>query len=136
MAERRSLSTAVNSADTAFTVDPQLVRSFVTHSQPMTVKVGSATSSPSAATIDSTKDRDESGSRSNAIVGKAREARKSKRLNPVGLIPVTIRLTPEIAGALKRASLELELAGEEVFTQQEIVESSLRPWLRDNGFLD
>ena len=102
----------------------------------MAVKVGSATSSPSADTIDSTKNREVNVSRSNAIPGKVREVRKSKRPNPIGLIPVTIRLIPEIAGALRRASLELELAGEEVFTQQEIVESSLRPWLRDNGFLD
>jgi hypothetical protein len=63
-----------------------------------------------------------------------RRARSSK-VTPVGLIPVTVRLRPEIAGALKRASLERQLAGEELFTQQDIVEQALEPWLRQEGLL-
>ena len=42
----------------------------------------------------------------------ARGARKRKGIKspmPVGLIPVTVRLKPEIAAALKRASLERQL---------------------------
>jgi hypothetical protein len=65
----------------------------------------------------------------------ARRPRPSK-VSPVGLIPVTVRLRPEIAGALKRASLERQLAGEELYTQQDIVEQALEPWLRDKGYLD
>ena len=61
---------------------------------------------------------------------------KPSKVTPIGLIPVTVRLRPELAGALKRASLERELAGEEPFTQQEIVEQALEPWLRDEGFLE
>ena len=61
--------------------------------------------------------------------------RKTTRLQPVGLIPVTIRLRPEIAGALKRASLERQLSGEEVFTQQELVEGALEPWLINEGYM-
>lgn len=61
---------------------------------------------------------------------------KPSKVTPIGLIPVTVRLRPEIAGALKRASLERQLAGEELFTQQEIVEQALEPWLRAEGFLD
>jgi len=49
---------------------------------------------------------------------------------------VTVRLRPELAVALKRASLERQLAGEELFTQQEIVEQALEPWLREEGYLD
>jgi hypothetical protein len=60
---------------------------------------------------------------------------KASKVTPVGLIPVTVRLRPEIAGALKRASLERQLAGEELFTQQEIVEEALEPWLRNEGYL-
>jgi hypothetical protein len=60
---------------------------------------------------------------------------KPSKVTPVGLIPVTIRLRPEIAGALKRASLERQLAGEELFTQQDIVEQALEPWLREEGYL-
>ncbi len=63
-----------------------------------------------------------------------RRARPSK-VAPVGLIPVTVRLRPEIAGALKRASLERQLSGEELFTQQDIVEQALEPWLRQEGLL-
>jgi hypothetical protein len=63
-----------------------------------------------------------------------RRARPSK-VTPVGLIPVTVRLRPEIAGALKRASLERQLAGEELFTQQDIVEQALEPWLYGEGLL-
>ena len=66
--------------------------------------------------------------------GSHRLARASK-VAPVGLIPVTVRLCPEIAGALKRASLERQLAGEELFTQQDIVEQALEPWLRREGLL-
>lgn len=63
-----------------------------------------------------------------------RRPRPSK-VAPVGLIPVTVRLRPEIAGALKRASLERQLAGEELYTQQDIVEQALEPWLREEGYL-
>ncbi len=68
-----------------------------------------------------------------------RPERKPRRTRkgplPVGLIPVTVRLRPEIAAALKRASLERQLSGEDVFTQQDLVEMTLEPWLRANGFL-
>ncbi|RUL81770.1 hypothetical protein [Tautonia sociabilis] len=63
-----------------------------------------------------------------------RRPRPSK-VAPVGLIPVTVRLRPEIAGALKRASLERQLSGEELYTQQDIVEQALEPWLRAEGYL-
>ena len=52
---------------------------------------------------------------------------------PVGLIPITVRLRPEIAGALKRASLERQLDNAEFFSQQEIVERALAAWLRENS---
>ncbi|WP_350212658.1 hypothetical protein [Botrimarina sp.] len=69
------------------------------------------------------------------------ESRSSKRRKgkrspiPVGLIPVTVRLRPEIAAALKRASLERQLAGEETYTQQDLVELALEPWLIGEGHL-
>ena len=49
--------------------------------------------------------------------------------------PITVRLRPEIAGALKRASLERQLASAEFFSQQEIVERSLKAWLQQHGHL-
>ena len=62
-----------------------------------------------------------------------RKGRKSPM--PVGLIPVTVRLKPEIAAALKRASLERQLAGEDIYTQQDLVELALEPWLKGEGLL-
>ncbi len=58
-----------------------------------------------------------------------------KTAGPVGLIPVTVRLRPEVAAALKRASLERQLSGAKPNTQQEIVEQSLKPWLKKEGVL-
>ena len=60
---------------------------------------------------------------------------RPSRVQPVALVPVTIRLRPELAGALKRASLERQLTGEPVFTQQDMVEEALTPWLKKAGFL-
>jgi hypothetical protein len=64
---------------------------------------------------------------------------KKKRMNsitPVAPVPVTVRLRPEVAGGLKRASLERQLSGEELFTQQDIVETLLEPWLKEQGYLE
>jgi len=60
---------------------------------------------------------------------------RPSRVQPVALVPVTIRLRPELAGALKRASLERQLTGDPVFTQQDMVEEALTPWLKKAGFL-
>ena len=64
-----------------------------------------------------------------------KKKRSKKGTLPVGLIPVTVRLSPEIAGALKRLSLERQLAGIEPATQQELVEEALEPLLRAEGML-
>lgn len=61
--------------------------------------------------------------------------RRLPGVTPVGLIPVTVRLRPEVAGALKRASLERQLDGDDLFTQQDLVEQALEPWLRSQGYL-
>ena len=103
MAERRSLTTAVHSIPHA---DPEVVRAFVTQDKkPVPAVAESPVTRPPL------------------IAG----------FQPVGLIPITVRLRPEIAGALKRSSLERQLAGAEFFSQQEIVERALAAWLRENG---
>ena len=106
MAERRSLSTAIQSVPNA---DPVAVRAFVTQESKQ------APLSPE-------------GAKPQTVV--------SASFQPVGLIPITVRLRPEIAGALKRASLERQLAAAEFFSQQEIVERALAAWLRENGCLN
>ena len=120
---RRSLSAALP--------DPEEMRAFVTQSEkaerPVTTPI---TPAPEKSVGDPTPNDASLESR-----GKPKARRKPTRLQPVGLIPVTVRLRPEIAGALKRASLERQLDGEEVFSQQDLVENALEPWLREEGFL-
>ncbi len=103
MAERRSLTTAVNSIPHA---DPEVVRAFVTQEK-------TPPASPPRAPM----------------------PKPAASFQPVGLIPITVRLRPEIAGSLKRASLERQLASAEFFSQQEIVERSLTAWLQQHGHL-
>ena len=114
MAERRPLAAAVNQFAGA---DPDQVRAFVTQE--------SEDKSPVRTRESQTLTEPE----------RSRSKRGANRLQPIGLIPVTVRLRPEIAGGLKRASLERQLSGEEIFTQQEIVETVLQPWLASNGYL-
>jgi hypothetical protein len=52
-----------------------------------------------------------------------------------GRVPLTTRIRPELAQALKRASLERQLAQETPNTVQDIVEQALEPWLKDKGYL-
>ena len=51
------------------------------------------------------------------------------------LVPLTTRLQPATAAALKRAGLEQKLRGQQPSTVQEIVEIAIRGWLKQNGFL-
>ncbi len=128
MTERRSLSTAVSTQVPG--TDPEIVRSFVTQNQSTERPVASPVSSSNESTSKKSESYDGDSTPTNA-----KPKRKPNRFQPIGLIPVTIRLRPEIAGALKRASLERELDGEELFTQQDIVEQALEPWLQQNGFI-
>lgn len=126
MAERRPLATAVNNYTGA---DLDQVRAFITQepkreSTPVEIQASEEKENPRTA----------APKKSTTITQKSPK-RKPTRLQPVGLIPVTIRLRPEIAGALKRASLERQLAGEETFTQQELVENALEPWLMEEGYI-
>jgi hypothetical protein len=49
-------------------------------------------------------------------------------------VPLTTRLTPATAEALRRTALELRLKRRRPQTQQEIVEAAVRHWLKANGF--
>lgn len=61
---------------------------------------------------------------------------KASSLHAALLVPVTVRLKPELADALKRASLQRQLNGFETYTQQDIVEDALTPWLKSEGLLE
>lgn len=118
MTDRRPLSAGLSAIPH---VDPEVARAFVTQEP----KANPAPERPTAAT------RPE---RTEPVRHPDRHA-KPHGIRPVGLIPVTVRLRPEVAGGLKRASLERQLAGEDTFTQQDLVEQLLGPWLRAHGFL-
>jgi hypothetical protein len=122
--ERRPLTVGMNTIPNA---DPEQVRRFVKAEPP-----------PDSAHQPQQQDRRPELTRDpqSTTSSKRRGRTKSTGVTPVGLIPVTVRLRPDVAGALKRASLERQLAGEVMFTQQDLVEEALEPWLRENGYLE
>ncbi len=65
-----------------------------------------------------------------------RHSRSKVSFQPITLVPLTTRLYPETAAALRRAYLERKLAGELPNTQQEIVEAALCTWLHSGGYLN
>ena len=119
--ERRTLSAAVN---TVPNVDHDAVREFITQER-----------RGSKADVGDLAGSREPLTRAPAENPKRRR-NKMAGVTPIGLIPVTVRLRPELAGALKRASLERQLHGETLFTQQDLVEQALEPWLRQQGYLN
>jgi hypothetical protein len=62
-------------------------------------------------------------------------APEPKGQNPVGRVPLTTRVRADFSAALKRASLERQLAGEIPNTLQDILEEALEPWLRTHGYV-
>lgn len=128
MSKRRPLTAGVNVVPDA---DPEAVRKFVTQERsPQPEKESEPELSVVAPTPQVT-----STPTSAEQTPKPKKAKRSKAVTPVGLIPVTVRLRPDIAGALKRASLERQLAGEEPHTQQDLVELALEPWLQSEGYI-
>jgi len=127
MTARRPLTAGLNTPDT---LEDDLVRAFVKQEP---IPVAPPKSEPVELEVIVTQPDAPKASESSD----ARRPKKKSRNNvvPIGLIPVTVRLRPEIAGALKRASLERQLAGETLFTQQELVEQVLEPWLKREGHL-
>jgi hypothetical protein len=53
----------------------------------------------------------------------------------VSRVGLSTRVRSDFAVALKRASLERQLAGVVPNTLQDILEEALEPWLRANGYL-
>lgn len=141
MAERRPLATPFATSPDA---DPETIRSFVKQEprEPAAVAepVAVAERPQHAVRVVQSNERSAPEPRPPAESRLSPLSRTKKKrassITPVAPVPVTVRLKPEIAGALKRASLERQLAGEELFTQQDIVENLLEPWLHDQGYLD
>lgn len=51
-------------------------------------------------------------------------------------VPLTTRIREDFSKALKRASLERQLSGQEPHTMLDILEEALEPWLRRHGYLN
>jgi outer membrane biosynthesis protein TonB len=54
---------------------------------------------------------------------------------PASLARLTSRVRPDLANALKEASLKRQLAKEKPNTIQDILEEALEPWLKSHGYL-
>lgn len=54
---------------------------------------------------------------------------------PLGRSPLTTKIRTDMGEALKRASLERQLAKVTPNTIQDILELVLEPWLKENGYL-
>ena len=130
MADRRPLAAAANTYGGA---DPADVRAFITQER-KTETIPPVKDIEWNSSVENDRGAASTPKRSSESLTRSPK-RKPTRLQPVGLIPVTIRLRPEVAGALKRASLERQLGGEEIFTQQDLVESALEPWLIHEGYM-
>ena len=141
MAQRRSLSTAIQSVPNA---DPAAVREFVTqekaktHQSPSLDSLNQSEQLPFINSSTGAGDLRQNAATINPSSSQGTTLRRQMppSFQPVGLIPITVRLRAEIAGALKRASLERQLAAADFFSQQEIVERALTSWLSENGHLD
>ncbi|MBN9521516.1 hypothetical protein J0H58_23855 [bacterium] len=152
MAERRSLVAGIEEIGG---VDPDTARAFIVQERPRNEAKASpvrvvpdpVSAAPSEVEVDdSVSESEESGGeekkRQPAAAQKRAKATPSQkrphqqRLLATLLVPVTVRLRPEIASALKQASLQRQLNGEELYTQQDIVEEALVPWLQAEGLLD
>ncbi len=59
---------------------------------------------------------------------------QSQNAFPNLLVPLTTRLKPATAAALKRACLEQKLSGQHPSSVQEIAELAITEWLNSNGF--
>ena len=145
MAERRSLIAGIEDLG----VDPDVARAFIVQEKPKAEPKPQLhpiravpDASPPAAVAEQSVDEEVGEGTGPAAPAKrpAKPAPQKRaelpRLLATLLVPVTVRLRPEVASALKRASLERQLNGVAMFTQQDIVEEALLPWLRAEGLID
>ena len=140
MVERRSLKTALQ-------LSPEKM-AFV-QGAPPEVRNSSALVSAEATALDTTgatsNEPQPNAVRTTPRVKRMRNARHARAQIPESderllgianlLVPLTTRLHPSTAVALKRASLEQRLRGDRPASVQEIAEEAIQAWLRDSGYL-
>ena len=124
MTERRSLSSAMD-------VTPEKL-AFIQGVQPGALHVAESTPQKHAQVA-----MQRAGSpRSSKPSAKEYERPRSEEvILDHALVPLTTRLQPTTAAALRRAYLEQKLHRRTPDTQQEIIEAALQGWLKKEGFL-
>lgn len=147
MAERRSLVAGIEEIG----VDPETARAFIVQERAKAeVKPSPVRAVPDPAPVEAVEMKHEvvddgvgEGKGTPApkrvakpVAPKRPHAQHAQRMLATLLVPVTVRLRPEVASALKQASLQRQLNGIETYTQQDIVEEALLPWLQAEGLLD
>jgi hypothetical protein len=80
------------------------------------------------------KSKPESPSQPDAPVSDAAEG-KAPSAAQVGRAPLTIRFRADYADALKRASLERQIAKKHPHFLQDILDEAIEPWLRQHGYI-
>ncbi|RCS49495.1 hypothetical protein DTL42_13300 [Bremerella cremea] len=79
-------------------------------------------------------DKEESTDVSDATLESVSHTNESVLPQYRGRVPLTTRCRPELASALKRASLKRQLEGKEPYRIQEILEDAIEKWLRSQGY--
>ena len=113
MQPRKDLATSL----AAISMENPAIRGFVNQDHHSTQKVSSV-------------NVNQSSNLQTPIRSTLREVESSSKR--IGLIPVTIRLNPELATALKFAALQRQMVGAKVNTQQRIVADAIEMWLAAN----
>jgi hypothetical protein len=121
MVKRRSLVDGLTKTPKA---DPETEKAFVYEAKKAKSTPAKKESKPKPATLDQAKAPETS----------AIPPEQTTEPNP-SRSPLTTRLRADIGAALKRASLERQLAGQVPNTVQDILEEALEPWLRAHGYL-
>ena len=138
MADRRSLGEALLTPDKL-----AFIQSGLPAKVPATQSVPKIAAEPEVSDEEETAEiPDETVKRTRS---RSRGSRRSRAVEPSDpsdllgltnvLVPLTTRLRPKTAAALKRAGLEQRLRGQEPATVQEIAEEAITEWLREAGYL-
>lgn len=137
MVERRSLGAAIG-------MSPEK-RAFI-QGGPAVEKTAPSSPTPEPAKVEGSESIPPDHSRSESPARRSRSRRQARTPLPRGdepllgianlLTPLTTRLRPSTAAALKRAGLEQKLRGQSPGTVQDIAEEAIQHWLRDYGYLE
>jgi len=141
MADRRGLSQAMGmSADKLAFITGKAAPAAVAEPLPEPISVADAAENDVEPQESSSAPATAKARRPNRTRNASRQSDVEVTSEPMGLygpikVPLTIRLNPQTADALRRACLEQKLARRAPNSQQEIAEIAISGWLREYGYL-